>query len=344
MKINKKVNKMSRARYNSREKKSRMKHKKKTNRMKNTINNIRRYNTKLKGGSVNAATPTKRFSIKLPNDSERTIIRRLQENKSKIESEIESLNFKMRLKNFELFEVTSSFVQLRYFYEEGKVPLYFTINTSDLSVDTLQYFINNNKLRITDDNYISIDENTINIKGYKTAGQKRTGGGNEESNKFLDVYEDETMDMISYEESLENLGCSNKENNKENNKGHIFEINLKNLKNDKVCKLVEDVSWLKEITNDLNSIFEIDSYKGKKIDYFLEQVKLGTITKDTKIFKCIDLNVDHTKLIIDDGNDGDNKLLIDGEEYVIIGYPAEKMRAYLDLYNKHQTDFNTIYG
>ena len=259
---------------------------------------------------------------------------------------LNSLNQYMITHKCELFEVTSSFVQLRYYYKSGEIPLYFTINTSDLSVDTLQYFINNNKLSITnnklsitDDNYISIDENTINIKGYKTAGQKRTGGGHEDTNIFIDVYEDKTTDMISYEENLKKLGYGKVKHDV----GHIFEINLKNLENNLDYKLVEDVSWLKEITNDLNdlNVSNFESYnrykKQTNLEYFLEQVKLGTITKDTKIFKCIDLNVDHTKLIIDKINVGY------GEEYVIVGYPAEKMRSYLDLYNKHIEFFSQIY-
>ena len=278
-----KVNKMSRARYNSRKKnKSRMKYKKRTkSKTKTKIMN------KMKGGAANVAQPVSRLpsgmSFRLPTNNEIKKLKELEDKKRKIEAELDSLNFKMRLKNLELFEVTSSFVQLRYFYEKGKIPLYFTINTSDLSVDILQYFLNNNKLRITDDNYISIDENTINLKGYKTAGQKRTGGGHEDTNKFIDIYEDETTDMISYEDSLKNLGYGKVKHDV----GHIFEIKLKNLQNNLDYKLVEDVSWLKEITNDLNDLNDLNvsqlknnnsdsdsDKKQKKIEYFLEQIKL----------------------------------------------------------------------
>ena len=315
--------------------------------------------TKMSGGSIRSVpinnTRTS-FTLKLPSNTEKNKIKELKKIEVRIRQSLITINEQMRLQNFELFEVTSSFIQFRYFYDVNnipQVPLYFTINTDELSVDILQYFINNNKVIVTANNYISINENTIKLKGYKTSGQKRTGGGYEYKNKFINVYEElHNPRMIIYEDNLKNLGY-----NELLNKGHIFEINLKNLSNNKLCKLAEDVSWLKEITNDLNSILQTNTYTGKKIDYFLKLYKaqnnkskvktdLDLITKDTKLFTCIDLNVDHTKLIIDDGGEDadNNKLLINGEEYVIIGYPAEKMRTYLDLYNKHQAKFNTIYN
>ena len=117
MKINRKVNKMSRARYNSRKNnKSKMKHKKRTN--------IRRYDTKLKGGANVAPLLSilpSGMSFRLPTNKEKVNIKNLQYKKRKIEEELDKLNKKMtemKLNPFKLFEVTNSFVQLIYYVDD----------------------------------------------------------------------------------------------------------------------------------------------------------------------------------------------------------------------------------
>jgi hypothetical protein len=139
--------------------------------------------------------------------------------------------------------------------------------------------------------------------------------------------------MISYEDNIKKMINPN-----------IFEINVALLNEKNRVKesplLRKDISWLNNICIDINSI---NNVKGiKNIDYFLDQYKVENKNPEMKIFNCDDLNVDHTKLIID-------KITIDKpenntfEEYVIIGYPDKSMKPYIDLYNKHKDEFKDIY-
>ena len=394
-----KVNKMSRATYNSKKKnKSRMKHKKRTkSKSKTKIMN------KMKGGAANVVKPSlsilpSGMPFRLATNNEKKKLKELEEKKRKIEEELDKLNKEMKemkLNPFKLFEVTNAFVQLIYYvddypnhwklynpkkisnenskkllknfslsrkstyqsnrkstnksqrentYKSNEYPLAFTILPDELSVDKLQYFINNSNISIHEKKYISFNENTVVLRCSKAAGQKRIGGKGKE-NEFIDIYEEKKVgnsQIISYEENLYNcLGNFNPDEKDMtaffNNEGGRFLINLYSGTNPGRYQVKEDVSWLKFIIDDLNAINTKENSK-TNLKYFLE---LNLITTETKIFSCNDLNVDHTKLIIDDG--GNNKLLSDGEEYVIVGYPAEKMRSYLDLYKKHEDDFKGIY-
>ena len=236
--------------------------------------------------------------------------------------------------------------------------LYIVLNLDILSVDKLQYYINKGKLFkfSSDNNFLGLTENTILLKSLNKGGVGHYVTGS--SNDFIDIYEDTTGEMISYKENLENL---------RNQDTRKFYINVKTIDHhDKTTVACEDVDWLNTIMESLNKLrlkFNINTKKQianssrvhnksqSNLDYFLELYKENKITSETKIFneedndgniKCEDLNVDHTKLIIEDSDDK-GKLLIDGEQYVIIGYPAEKMKSYLNLLKKNETDFKAIY-
>ena len=240
-----------------------------------------------------------------------------------------------RIDGLSYIELTDSLVQVNF---KG---LYIIMNLDVLSVDKLQYYLINKKLfDVSNDNkFLGLTENTILLKSLNQGGlgQYRTGS----TNDFIDIYEDITSEIIPYEVHLNNLTDP---------KNHKFYINVKTIEYPELETIAsEDVDWINEIMKSLNAIYRENNVK-TNLEYFLELYKSGKITKNTQIFnnknkngiiECLDLNIDHTKLIIDDG--GDNKLLIDGEEYVIVGYPAEKMRSYLDLLKTHEDDFKGIY-
>jgi hypothetical protein len=164
------------------------------------------------------------------------------------------------------------------------------------------------------------------VKGFKTGGQYRTGS----SNEFIDVYESVEIPMISYETNFLNL----KEPFFKLFKSNVKRNNVENKEIEKLSEITEDVSWMRAIMDDLNNIKKENT--DTNINLFLEKYKKKGITSKTKIFTCPDLNVDHTKLIIDE-------IPIETEEYVIIGYPNESMRVYLDLYNKNKEEFDKIH-
>ena len=245
--------------------------------------------------------------------------------------EIESLSY---------IEITNSLFQVNY---NG---LFILINLDLLSVDKLQYYINKAKLiRFSNDNnFLGLTENTIVFKSLNKGGmsQYRTG----KSNNFIDIYEDITIPMIPYEENLRNL---------ENPDYRKFYSNVKTIEKPTLKTIAnEDIDWLYKIMISLNKKHS-ESKNNSNLEFFLEQFKLGQITKETKIFNkddkddndCVDLNVDHTKLIIEDSNDDGTLLIdIDGNQYVIIGYPDQKMRSYLDLLKKRENEkvFEEIYN
>jgi hypothetical protein len=313
--------KFSGKKHNSRlkNKKSRLKNKKRTR----MINNLR-------GGASKPIGYYKNFSVPLspipptingnwrPTPREPLIIElpiRLPE--------IEDLSY---------IEITNSLFQVNY---KG---LFILINLDLLSVDKLQYFINKGNLISfsNDNNFLGLTKNTIVIKSLNKGGgvQYRTG----KSNDFIDIYEDITIPMIPYDVNLANL--------KEVNK-HEFYSNVKTIEHPlKKTVTTENIEWLYKIMLSLN---KKHSENKLKLEFFIEQFKLGKITKDTKIFnkednESDDLNVEDTKLIIEDSND-DGTLLtdIDGNKYVIVGYPDQKMSSYLDLLKKHEEDFKSIY-
>jgi len=237
-------------------------------------------------------------------------------------------------KLYEEIEISDSFVHIKY---KG---YYFIISLDKLSVDKLQYYINKGLTKSHLDNYLTMDENTIVLKILNTGGQYRTGSKDD----FTDVYEDSNIAMISYEDNLKemiehnrfrtNVGIKSLSKVQVLNKSNKSnKLNISNISN--ISVLNEDISWLNKLQYDLNTKLN----EGKnKIDLFLEKsiTEEGKTDYKPRIFSCLDLNVDHSKIIID-------KLIVDGEEYVIIGYPDRKMRPYLDLYNKNKEEFNKIH-
>lgn len=229
-------------------------------------------------------------------------------------------------KNLSIIEITDTLIQIQY-ETLDREKYYFVIALDKLSIDRLQYYINTNQItqiKDYDNYYLGLNENTLLVNIFNTGGQYRTGS----SDDFINVYESKEIDMISYEENMQKMLSSN-----------IFEINVDLLnEKDRVKekpRITKDISWINNIYMDINST---NNVKGiKNIDYFLEQYKIKNINPDIKIFNCDDLNIDHTKLIIDYCD------IIDKEKYVIIGYPDKSMKPYIDLYNKNKDEFNSIY-
>jgi hypothetical protein len=245
-------------------------------------------------------------------------------------------------KEFELIEVTNTFFQIKYNYynDQGEYkPLFFFVNPDILSVDKLQYFINNQKLTINNNNNnIQISENTITLKSLRSGGHYRTSGVFE-TILFKNVYEDSKISLVSYEENLEYL------RDPTNGKYHInvmgIEYDPPNSKKESL--IVEDIAWINEIMLELSRVNpELNNLGENKtnLELFLEKSKTpeGKDDYNPRIFSCVDLDVDHSKIIIEEYN------LVDGEEYVIVGYPKDTMRPYLDLYNKNKEMFDSIYG
>ena len=243
-------------------------------------------------------------------------------------------------KEFELIEVTNTFFQIKYNYytSEGEYkPLFFFVNPDILSVDKLQYFINNQKLTIN--NNIQISENTITLKSLRSGGHYRTSGVFE-TVLFKNVYEDSQISLVSYEDNLENL------RNPKNGKYHInvMGIEYDPPNSNKKSLIVEDIAWINEILLELSRVNPTLNKQGENktnLELFLEKSKTpeGKTDYNPRIFSCVDLDIDHSKIIIDNED-----LIVDGEEYVIVGYPKDTMRPYLDLYNKNKERFDGIYG
>ena len=248
-------------------------------------------------------------------------------------------------KLFSIIEIGDGFFQIQYIYtnplSKKKEKYYFTIELDNLGVDKLQYYIKTKNIisSPTDDKYfLGLNENTLVIKVLNTGGQYRSGS----SYDFIDVYENEYINMITYEENIEEMSTHNR-----------LRINVGLINNEYEYKdtsgkkrihpqIQKDISWLNSTYIDLNENINVGTEIMQKIDYFLKQYKANQITKETKIFTCDDLNVDHTKLIIDEitiGKSEDNTF----EEFVIIGYPDKNMKPYIDLYNEHTDVFETIY-
>jgi len=286
---------------------------------------------------------------------------KIEELKQQIKNEINTFIDEFKIEpetpnkdtSLELVELNNQFCQIKINYYDKNdgdkyKPVFFMIYPDHLSVDKLQYFINSDKITVTDDNHIHISENTIALKSLKTGGQYRSGGtsGYNEYNTFITVYEnmipliptESTIPMIKYAENLKSL-----------NDESLFFINVMDVKYESEdnkfiikkrvqSKLKEDVTWLKAIMDDLN---KKDSEPMTRLKRFFNLS--GDELNTTRVFTCADLNVDHSKLIIEVKDEGDIPLKIGDEEYVIVGYPKESMRPYIDLYNKNKAEFDAIY-
>jgi hypothetical protein len=253
---------------------------------------------------------------------------------------IQKLSLKILPENISLIEIGDSFFQIQYINNYTHIKkdkykeeyYYFIITLDKLSIDKLQYYINTKKITSTDYNdkfFLGLNETTISIKVLNTGGQYRTGS----SDDFIDVYESIDINMIPYEKNIEEMAIHNRFRI---NVGLINDKDEDKDKKDVIPQIHKDIPWLNSTYIDLNASNAVDNTM-TNIEYFLKLYNAKQITKETKIFTCDDLNVDHTRLIIDEVFDKD------GYQYVIIGYPDKSMKPYIDLYNKHQSEFETIY-
>ena len=154
-------------------------------------------------------------------------------------------------------EITNSLIHIKY------KDLYIIINLDILSVDRLQYYINEDKLYSFDNNknFLGLSKNTILLKALNKGSQSqyRTGYNRD----FIDIYEDITINMISYEDNLNNL----------NDKlAYRFDNNVKIINGDlsKQTISAEDVSWLKSIMDDLNAQ---NSTNSTNIESYIDKLK-----------------------------------------------------------------------
>jgi hypothetical protein len=244
--------------------------------------------------------------------------------------------------NIKFEESKNSFFQFKYSPPDSpsSKPMYFTVNPIKLSVDILQFYINKAKQNgrsILVGNYLQLNENTITLELLSSL-QYRSGN----SESFIDIYESLEIDKEIYKgERLNNMYQENLV--KMCNRDH-FQIYVKQTEKDMYAIVQEDISWLKAIMMDLHKLSGSGSDGKRNIELFLEKSKTeeGKTDYKPRIFSCVDLDVDHSKIIIDNEN-----LVVDGEEYVIVGYPRNTMRSYLDLYNKNKENkeiFDSIYG
>jgi len=132
--------------------------------------------------------------------------------------------------------VNDKFIQ---FYYKGTL---FEITPSILSVPELQFFIDNNKITKISENYFRIkNKDTITLKLYETY--------NTQLNKFKTVYEDEST-FTPYET---HLMFFKRKDNKSINFGIKVKISIDDSKDILLEDiLLENISWLKIICNDLN--------------------------------------------------------------------------------------------
>ena len=200
-------------------------------------------------------------------------------------------------------------------YDSGFQEIGFKID--ELSVDKLQYYLSKKILTISD-NKIKINDKLFIMDTRKKAYSK--GGYH-----FIDVYEDNTVDMLPYETSLDNFFDINDTTNI-----YIAKTNVKLSYN-------QDIDWLRKMIFDFNDISKINNpNKKRNLDRFLEeQPKL-----ERPIFSKCDLNIaDQTKIIAE-------KIIIDGEVFVICGYPHMSMRSNLKLYedSTNKKLFDDIYS
>jgi hypothetical protein len=290
-----------------------------------SVLNLENTNTKTNNTNSNNTNSNKKnpleFKIAIPQRGTTLIGSEISENWDIKEHKIEDLYY---------IEVTNSFIQVNF------KELYIVLSLDILSIDKLQYYIKKGKVINFSNTFLGLTENTIILKSLNKGGdgQYRTGS----SNEFIDIYEDNTSYMISYDENLYNL--INPLNRK-------FYINVKTVNNPSLTTMAsEDIDWLNTIIESLNKKSSDSKKDQNQLDYFLT-LSPRQITKSTKIFnkkdrngniECEDLNVDHTKLIIDEFYNVKER-----KPYVIIGYPAEKMKSYLDLLDKNELAFHTMY-
>ena len=289
----------------------------KSNKKYSKLNKKKRSILKLRGGAVSAVSAVSApiiFLDKLHKFMESKTI--IDEPTCKLlETQLDKTftpqsNFKAAIK----IKNNNDIIQLKY---KGVI---FTIQPKPLSVPEFQFFIDNK------DEKLSINQNTLCITMGEEYGRV--------DKTFIKVYEDETT-PTNYEE---NLFCF------KNDCKTFFSV-VNRLDNKQQDVIVEDILWLKHICEDLNTnetryVFENKTTNNptnssKKIDYFLQIKTNGGIKKDTKIFTCFNLDVDHTKLIIEELQSG---------EYLILGYPDRQMKSYLELYKDYEEGFNKIYA
>lgn len=246
--------------------------------------------------------------------------------------------------SLKLKEARNSFLQFET--QIDRETLYLKLMPDLLSVDKLQYYINNNKISInkqSKNNYLQLNENTFSLEVLKSF-YSRTG--NQEGSDLIDVYESVDIDKEIYTESrITHIYVENLANLLDQ---ELFLIYVKqthsNPEQEHYSIIQEDIKWLKEITDDLNNTVSVyPAPQTKNIELFLNDKK--DEIKKIK-FNSIDLDVHNLEHLLFEDKDGNGKkMIIDNEEYVIIGYPDQVMKSYLDfLKNKLvKEEFNQIY-
>jgi hypothetical protein len=233
--------------------------------------------------------------------------------------------------SFKIFNASNTLIQVYY---KG---LTIDIKPSLLSVPEMQFFIDN-KRNIHILEQTGQYENCFRINNHETITLK-DDANSKSDNRFKSIYEDETT-FTPYEK---HLTCFK---NRTDDKYHTFGIKVKNIGNNSEDILIENLSWVQNICDDLNEgrlkkqnnvTRLLPQYmKQSNLDYFftLSQEQ----KKKEKVFTCFDLDVEPKYLIIEK-NFNEN-----GEEFLIIGYPHKDMKSYLKLYKENEDAFNQIYA
>jgi hypothetical protein len=221
------------------------------------------------------------------------------------------------LEDYKYINKSSHYVSI--FNNKNKIE--YSFNIDKLSVDKLQFYLENGLLKITDNNKIQINSEILimnkQIKSYSKAG-----------GIFYNVYEDDTCKLLNETENL-NLFFDNK---------YYFNVRLSSNYDNPIIKHNKYEEWLLQIIYNINQIKkENNPENARNIDLFLKLQKQNLISSQTNIFNNCDLAMDHSKLIIE-------SIKIGSEKYLIVGYPDMSMRPFLKLYNENKGKIDTIHN
>lgn len=207
--------------------------------------------------------------------------------------------------SLKLKEARNSFLQFET--QIADKTLYLKLMPDLLSVDKLQYYINNNKISInkqSKNNYLQLNENTFSLEVLKSF-YSRTG--NQEGSNLIDVYESVDIDKEIYKGSrINNIYEENLANLLEQ---ELFLIYVKQTHSNPELEhysiIQEDIKWLKEITDDLNNTVSVSpASQTKNIELFLNDKK--DEIKKIK-FNSIDLDVHNLEHLLFEDKDGNGK-------------------------------------
>ena len=277
--------------------------------------NITRKSNVLKGGAKNPFAP-----LSIPSPSSNTENTENTENNNTNPTNTGELFIVVDRRKITSLDSSPNYISFKIgSRESGFQEIGFKID--EMSVDKLQYFLSKKLLTISD-NKIKINDKLFIMDTRKKAYSK--SGYN-----LIDVYEDNTVDMLPYNTSLDNFFDINDTTNI-----YISKTNAKLSYN-------QDIDWLRKIIFDFNDISkENNPDKKSNLDRFLEEIFKKKTKLERPIFTKCDLNiVDQTKIIAE-------KIIIDGEVFVICGYPHMSMRSHLKLYEDSSNNelFKSIYS